>query len=231
MNNIDKTVSIVIPALNEESSIEKVVRALPSEELQQLGYKTQVIVVDNASEDSTAACAKRAGANVVFEARRGYGRAYKAGFAAAHGDIILTLDADMTYPAQYIPELVRMLDEGVDFITTDRFTLIDKGIMPFINHAGNFILTLTMNLLFRTKLKDSQSGMWVFRKSLFDKLILRSNGMALSEEIKIEAIAYECCNWREIPIVYSARFGKVKLNRWRDGFLNLAYLFKKRVFR
>lgn len=226
------TVSIVIPALNEEAGIGKTIQAIPSRELERMGYKVQIVVVDNGSEDKTGEIAKRAGARVVFEPRRGYGRAYKTGFASAAGDIIATADADLTYPVEEIPRLVQLLEkENLDFITTNRFAEMDKDAMSRRNRLGNSVLNLAMRLLFRIDIADSQSGMWVFRKSILDKVILRSDGMPLSEELKLEACYFAKGRWKELPIKYRARVGKIKLRAWRDGLRNLAYLMRKRIVR
>ena len=75
-----KTISIVIPALNEKGAIEKTIETIPKTELERMGYEVQILVVDNGSNDGTAELAKRAGATVVVEHKKGYGSAYKAGF-------------------------------------------------------------------------------------------------------------------------------------------------------
>lgn len=198
-----------------------------------MGCKVQILVVDNGSTDGTPDLAQREGAHVVCEPRRGYGHAHKTGFAHAHGDVIATADADLTYPMEQIPEMVRMLrDEKLDFITTNRHAYPTNGAMPPMTKFGNTVLHKTTRLLFQIDLKDSQSGMWVFRKELLDRAILRSNAMgALSEELKIEACHYTNSRWKEVPIKYSHRVGRSKLRRWRDGFGNLAYLIRKRVRR
>src|SRR5512136_24862 len=159
-----KKLTIVIPALNEEFGIEKTVRAIPRAGIDKIGYHTQVLVVDNGSDDATAELAARAGAEVVPEPNRGYGTALKKGFAAAGGDVIVTADADATYPLEDIPRLVQILDnENLDFITTNRFAFLQREAMSIRNRIGNTILSLTMRLLFRLRIQDSQSGMWVFR--------------------------------------------------------------------
>jgi len=227
-----KTISIVIPARNEKDGIEKTIRTVPREELERMGYEVQILVVDNDSNDDTGELAKKAGAEVVFEPRHGYGSAYKTGFAHATGDIIATTDADMTYPVEAIPRFVRLLrEENLDFITTNRYAYMEKGAMSSQHRLGNFILNFATKLLFQIGLKDSQSGMWVFRKDLLNKAVLKANSMALSEELKIEAIYFVRCNWREFPIQYRVRVGKVKLRTWKDGLGNLFYLIKKRVIR
>jgi len=98
--------------------------------------------------------------------------------------------------------------------------------MP-LNKFGNKVLTLFANLLFKYRLKDSQSGMWVFRKKILDDINLSGNGMSLSQEIKIKA--FRNCKAREIDSCYRKRVGKVKLRMFVDGCDNLFNLFKMRL--
>jgi hypothetical protein len=225
-------ISIVIPALNEEKAIESVIRAIPKYELEMMGYDVQVLVVDNGSSDKTGELAGKAGAEVIFEPNRGYGRAYKAGFAHAKGNIITTADADLTYPVEDIPKLVELLkNENLDFITTNRFTNMDIDAMRIRNRLGNSILNLVMRVLFGLTIRDSQSGMWLFRREILPQLVLKSDGMAFSEELKIEACYFNKCKWQEVGIRYRKRVGEVKLSSWRDGTRNLVYLVKKRISR
>ena len=225
-------ISIIIPALNEEEAIEDVIRAIPKNELEKMGFDVQILVVDGDSQDRTRELASKAGAEVIIEPRRGYGRAYKTGFAHATSEIIATADADLTYPVEDIPEFVRMLqDENLDFITTNRFAFMERDAMSLRNRIGNSILNLATRLLFRVNLKDSQSGMWVFRKDILDSLVLKSDKMSFSEELKLEACHFARCRWKEVPIQYRVRIGKIKLRGWRDGFWNLLYLVKKRFTR
>jgi len=225
-------ISIIIPALNEENGIERAISAIPKDEIERMGYEVQILVVDNGSDDSTGELAARAGAEVIIEPERGYGKAYKAGFARAQGEIIATADADHTYPIEDIPRLLRILEEeNLDFITTDRFTYMEDGAMSLSNRFGNAVLNLAVRVLFRLNLKDSQSGMWLFRRELLDRMVLRANSMAFSEEIKLEACYFIKSRWKEVPIRYRARLGKSKLRKWRDGLGNLCYLIKKRFIR
>lgn len=218
-------ISVVIPTMNEEASIGLVIDEVAEALRDSRPY--EILVVDTDSRDRTREIASSKGAVVVEEPRRGYGRAYKTGFERASGDIIATLDADMTYPASYIPRLAEELEsEGLDFITTDRFADMAPGAMSAKHRLGNKVLSTTMRLLFRVSVKDSQSGMWVFRRAVLDRLELTSDGMALSEEIKIEA--FKKARAKEVPITYRPRVGEVKLQSWRDGLGNLRFLFKKR---
>ncbi|UCE92140.1 MAG: glycosyltransferase family 2 protein [Methanobacteriota archaeon] len=217
-------VSVVIPTMNEEESvglvIEEIMAAFGDSPL-------EILVVDTDSVDRTREIASSLGAVVVEEPRRGYGRAYKTGFERARGEIISTLDADMTYPAATIPGLVdRLLVEEFDFITTNRFARMERGAMSAKHRLGNWVLSLATRLLFRVRVKDSQSGMWVFRRSALAGFELTSDGMALSEEIKIEA--FRKARATEVPIEYRVRVGEVKLSSWKDGLGNLRFLFSKR---
>ena len=226
------SVTVIIPTLNEEDGIEKTIRSIPSDELAQMGCALEILVVDSGSRDCTVELARGAGAEVVHEPRLGYGRAYKTGFAHAKGDIIVTADADLTYPMEDIPKLLRMFEaENLEFITTDRYAYIEDGAMSRLHRLGNGVLNVATRFLFRIKLRDSQSGMWVFRKELIDGLVLRSDSMALSEEIKIEAADFLKCRWKEVPIRYRVRLGEAKIRSWKHGFGNLLYLFVKRVAR
>ena len=165
----------------------------------------------------------------MFQPRKGYGAAYQAGLPAATGDIIATLDGDGTYPADEISLLVDALeDRKLDFISGARFPLRNPAAMNFTNKVGNFVLTIATGLLWFRPLRDSQSGMWVFRRSILPRLKLTSDGMPLSEEIKIEAIEKLGPRFAEIGIDYRPRIGEVKLQKWRDGWLNLSFLFAKR---
>lgn len=219
--------SIIIPTMNEEASIGEVLDAV-NVSMKDYTREYEILVVDTNSKDRTVEIAESKSAKVINEPRRGYGRAYKTGFENAKGEFIATLDADCTYPAEDIPKMMRMLeDENLDFITCDRLSLLDDGVMSAKHRLGNWVLKASTNLLFRMKIKDSQSGMWVFRRQILGKIELKSDGMPLSEEIKIEA-------WRkglrakEVPIEYRRRKGEVKLQSWRDGFKNLFFIFKKR---
>lgn len=218
-------VSVIIPTMNEERGIGLVINEIKNALDGKRTY--EIIVVDTDSRDLTRDIAAGHGAVVVDEPRRGYGRAYKTGFDKATGEIIATLDADMTYPAAEIPKLADLLEEkSLDFITTNRFAGMEKGAMPAKHRFGNWVLSTTARILFRVKIRDSQSGMWVFRKDALANLELVSDGMSMSEELKIEA--FRKLKAAEVPITYKPRIGEAKLRSWKDGTSNLRYLFKKR---
>ena len=192
-------------------------------------FVDEVIVVDNNSTDRTADVAESLGACVIREHVRGYGRAYKKGFSVATGDVIITLDGDHSYPPDAISYLLEaFLHLEADFLNASRFPVRDREAMSFKHKFGNFVLSVAMSLLYFRWVRDSQSGMWVFRRSILEGMKLTSDGMAFSEEIKIEALKSSRVRFVEISIQYSSRLGEIKLNPWRDGFYNLWFLVKKR---
>jgi glycosyltransferase involved in cell wall biosynthesis len=218
-----ETITVIIPCLNEEQGIERVLRSMPD-------FVDQVIVVDNASTDRTSLVAASLGAQVIREDVRGYGRSYKRGFAGASGDVIVTLDGDHSYPPDaisYLLEAFRHLE--VDFLNASRFPVRDRRAMSLKHHFGNLMLSLAMSILYFRWVRDSQSGMWVFRRSILKDMHLESDGMAFSEEIKIEALKDPRVRFGEISIMYTSRIGEKKLNPWRDGLQNLLFLIKKRL--
>jgi glycosyltransferase involved in cell wall biosynthesis len=222
-------VTILMPTLNEEVSIEKTIDCIPKDKLTGRGYDTDILVVDGGSTDKTVELAKAQGVNVII-AQKGYGRQYRAGFEIAGGEIIATADSDCSYPMEQIPELINtLITENLDFISTDRFAFMDRDSMAPLNKIGNRFLTLMTNILFNFNLKDSQSGMWIFRKAILEQIKLTGNGMSLSQEIKIKAFAK--FRAREINSSYRKRVGKVKLRIFLDGLDNLFSLFKIRFGR
>jgi len=220
-------ITVLMPALNEEESIEKTIAMIPVDILQKRGYDTEIMIVDGESTDKTVELSTALGVKVISSVR-GYGRQYKVGFEKASGEIIVTADSDCSYPMEEIPELINiLLSEGLDFINTNRFARINRDSMMFLNKVGNKILTVATNLLFNFNLKDSQSGMWVIRRSFLDEIKLTGNGMSLSQEIKIRA--YRNFNAREVDSSYRKRVGKVKLRMFVDGMDNLYNLLKLRI--
>ena len=224
-----KIISVVIPALNEEIGIGPVLKEIPVAKLKKLGYEVEVLVIDNGSHDQTPHIARRHGANVIVQPIRGYGNAYKAGFANAHGHIIATGDADLTYPFEILPDVIAKMEaEDLDFINTDRLSMLQMGVMSGSHQIGNWLLTTATKALFGWPYKDSQSGMWIFKRKIWDHLDVRSSGMPFSQELKIEAFVrgFHCA---EMPIEYRTRAGQEKLNTIMDGIGNVSQLAKKRL--
>ena len=178
------SVTVILPTRNEEEAVGPTIDSIPRDWCSEL----EIMIVDGNSSDKTREIALERGARVHIEPRKGYGRAYRTGFDIAKGDIIVTMDADCTYPAEVVPKLVeRLLSDELDFITCDRLTLAEDGSMSGIHGFGNWMLSFNARMLFAYGIKDSQSGMWVFRKNIFDNPKMRptNDGMPLSEEMKM----------------------------------------------
>jgi glycosyltransferase involved in cell wall biosynthesis len=216
-------VSVVIPCLNEAASIEACVLAA-QDALAKGNYDGEVLVVDNDSDDGSGEIAAAAGARVVYEPRRGYGNAYLAGLAAANGNYIVMLDADMTYDAGELPRFVQELESGGDLVLGDRMQGIQPGAMPWMHrHVGNPVLTGLLNRLYSTKVNDAHCGMRAVRREALPRLDLRTTGMELASEMVIRA-AKEGLDIRQLPIEYHPRQGESKLSTWTDGWRHLRFL-------
>jgi glycosyltransferase involved in cell wall biosynthesis len=216
-------VSVVIPCLNEAENIEVCVTAALGA-LKDGALDGEVLVVDNASEDDSAALAAAAGARVVSEPRRGYGSAYLAGFAAARGKYIVMADADLTYDFNEIPRFVSELNDGAELVMGDRMDNIQPGAMPWLHrYVGNPLLSGLLNFFFRTGVKDAHCGMRALRRDVLPRLDLRTTGMEFASEMVIRA-SKEHLKIAEFPIEYHPRGGESKLSSFRDGWRHLRFL-------
>lgn len=236
--------TLVIPTLNEAASIGHVVRGFRAAGaeanatyLRDRPIDWEVLVVDGRSTDGTPELARDAGARVLFERRPGYGRAYRTAFAELSGDLVATMDGDATYPVAQVPRFAQhLLDSGVDFVSADRLSRLRPQAMTTEHRIGNRLLNSLLAIAYRRylgslaggRLRDSQSGMWVFRREILPELTLTQEGMPLSEEIKIEVLLHGF-RLEEIPIDYAERWGAPKLSSWRDGRANLVFLLRKRL--
>lgn len=225
------SISVVIPVYGNREPIDQVISEIHS--LLSPCSSFEIIIVwtpDHESlQSSSLNSSKWDNTKIVMEPQRGYGRAYMTGFAQASGDIIVTLDADGTYPAKEILRLARRLTtSGSDFLSTNRLLRHEVGAFTPIKRFGNLFFSVLLRLLFGVKFKDSQSGMWVFRREILKSLNLHETGMAYSSEIKIE-VHQTGYRYIEIPIRYHRRKGgQTSLNWVRDGLQILGFLLKRR---
>ena len=137
------TVLIVIPALNEVSTIGQVLDEIPLDELRRMGYEPRILVVDNGSSDGTRHVALEKGAEVVDEPCRGKGMAMRRAFRDVSADFVFMLDGDATYPPSNIPGMLHVLEEGHDVVIGSRLAgTRAPGSISRLNVIGNRLLTL-----------------------------------------------------------------------------------------
>jgi hypothetical protein len=119
-------------------------------------------------------------------------------------------------------------EQRLDFLSTNRLGTENREAMKPSHRLGNQVLTFVSRNFFRSPFRDSQSGMWIFRRHVWQHLDIRSGGMPFSQEIKNDAYVkgFRC---GEVPIEYRVRGGDVKLNALRDGLRNLSQLVTHRL--
>jgi glycosyltransferase involved in cell wall biosynthesis len=218
------TLSVVIPAYNEENGIAEIVgRVLAvAGELQKVGVsELELLVVDDGSKDKTAEITQkisddhRAVRLIKHPTNKGYGAALKTGFSSAVGELIGFLDADGTYPPEYFPQLCKVALDGGELVVGSRMSGADSK-MPVTRRVGNFFFANLLSLLGRQRITDSASGMRVFRREVLEQVYPLPDGLNLTPVMSTRAI-HEGILMREVPIPYSERVGRSKLSVVRDG--------------
>lgn len=218
------SVTVVLPCLDEAAAVAAVI-AEARLGLRIAGVDGDVVVVDNGSGDGSGDLARRAGAHVVHEARRGYGAAIAAGIRVARGEIVVVADADGSYDLTRLGDLVAALAAGADLAIGSRFgPALVPGAMPSLHrYLGTPALTRLLRLLTGSRVIDSQSGFRAFRRADIATLGLRSTGMEFASEMLLRA---ERSGWSvvERPVGYRPRLGASKLDPLCDGWRHLRLL-------
>lgn len=218
-------VSVVIPCLNEEASIGRVVEAAKAG-IEELGVPGEVIVVDNGSSDESAARAREAGATVVAESLRGYGAAIRRGFAAARHTVLVMADGDLSYDLTRLGSLVRPILEGrAAFVLGNRMNGMHAKAMPFLHrHVGNPLLTRLVRIMFhRLDIKDAHTGFRAIRRDCYERMGCITTGMEFASEMIVRAI-HGGVRIGFTEIEYHPRAGESKLRTFRDGWRHLRFL-------
>ena len=217
-------VSVVLPCLNEESSIGVCIKKI-QEVFAREHIAGEIIVADNGSIDRSREIAESLGARVFVETRRGYGSAYLRGFREARAPFIIMADSDNTYDFNAIPKFLKLLREGYDFVLGSRFKgRIKKGAMPWMNrYIGNPVLSGICRLFFGTSLSDIHCGMRGFTAQAYKKMHLRTPGMEFATEMVVSAL-HRGLKTGEVPIDYYVRKGTSKLHPFTDAWRHMRFM-------
>lgn len=223
-----KVVSVVIPAFNEEEGIQFVIAEL-RQVLQRHAFRAETIVVDDGSTDGTARAASKAGARVIrHRSNRGYGAALKTGIAAAAYDIIAITDADGTYPAEHIPEMLAAL-ESADMVVGARQS---RNVhIPLARRPAKWALNHLANHLSGARIPDLNSGLRVFRRDVVMQYFpLLPDQFSWTSTI---TLALHCDKYAVsyLPIDYRQRQGRSKIVPWDVGSFLILILRTTMLFR
>lgn len=226
---VPKEVCIIIPALNEATTIGRVIRRISRESPRILGYTPRVLVVDGSSVDATLRIAKSRGAEIVVQAGKGKGNALRqvcdylqddewhGGGLMREPRHYVGLDADCTYPPETIADLIAALDSGYDVVLASRFMgMIHPGAMTELNRFGNRALTQLFGFLNGVDLSDVCTGMYAFNERVFRNLKLQADRFDVEAELFTFAHMMNAL-FAEVPFDYSRRVGKPKLRPLRAG--------------
>ncbi len=212
--------SLVIPALNEEDGIAAItnrVLAVQPALIQAGIQELELIVVDDGSTDRTAEIvASCQGVRLVrHPTNLGYGAALKSGFRAGRGQLLGFLDADGTYPPEYLPELCKAILDGADVAVGSRRSGASSE-MPAVRKLGNFIWSNLLSALAGQRVVDPASGMRVFRRGALEAIYPLPDGLNFTPVMSTRT-AHEELRVVELAIPYKERLGRSKLSVVRDG--------------
>ncbi len=203
--------SVIVPAYNEEAGIGYVLECL----FQSVDSRCEVLVIDDGSADATSLIASRFPCSIVRHVEnRGKGEAMMTGLRHAEGDYVIFIDADGTYPADFIPKMIDLLASS-DVVYCSRSSGRDN--IPFLNRIGNHVFHHTIRYAYGFQGRDYCTGLYGLRKRHLEEMEIVSRGFAIEPEIAIKAsrMKLRIC---DIPIDYQPRKGKAKLGSFKAGW-------------
>lgn len=231
-----KRLTILIPCYNEEKGIGKVIDSVPYGKLAQLGYQTDIIVINNNSSDQTMKVALEKGARVVTEKKQGKGNAIRTGFKniSSDTDYIVMLDGDNTYKSKEITRLLEPLENDFcDIVIGSRLEGKLSGDSLSLSHRlANWFFTFLVRRFYFVNTTDICSGYFAWKKKVVDDLSphIKSDGFAIEAEMitKMAKLGYKIFS---VPITYDRREGNSKLSPYLDGIKITWMLLKNMVWR
>ena len=228
MHSEKSMISIVIPAFNEEGAIKDTIKTLKSV-LSNYNEDYEIIVVDDGSIDKTGLIAESEGVKVIKHPHNiGYGRSLKDGIKGARNDTIVIIDADLTYPADAIPELIKIYNEGFDMVVGERTGHHYRGSM--FKGPLRKILKLLVEYTAGRKVPDANSGLRVFSKTTILSYINHlcdtfsfTTSLTLAYMMTGKFVKY-------IPIAYHERIGATKVNLFKDSLRTMQYIVQSIIY-
>jgi glycosyltransferase involved in cell wall biosynthesis len=226
----DKKITICLPCKNESNHLNEVLKMIPN-------LVDEIIVVSNNSNDDTYQIAKELGVKAFVDDRtlngNGEGFAYQTAIGNATGDIIVCADADCTYPTDKLEDMLEtFLEQELDFMSGSRYPKQKESSIGFKQQLGVTVLNWEIFFLYGIDIKDSLSGMWIFKKSIVPQLgILTDKWIGdwnHSPQIKLNAFGNSKLNCAEYPIVQYARAGATHQHYFKTGFGHLFWIFLNR---
>lgn len=222
-----KKVSVYLPCRNEAKHLDKVLEMIPK-------FVDEVLVVSNRSTDNTMERARELGIK-AFEDNRtsdgiGYGYAHMTGIEQASGDIIVTADADGTYPIEQLAKILdRFIENELQFMSCNRYPLHQESEIPFKLRFGVWVLNTEARLLYGYKVKDILSGMWVMSGNIKEQLNLTMGDWNMSPEIKLNAIMNPSIAFDEFHIKQHLRHGHSHQSHWKTGLSHMVWIATNRA--
>lgn len=224
----EKEVTILIPALNEEETIEIVIKKA-NKWLKMNCVNGEILVVNNGSSDKTKDICERNNIKVINELKRGYGNALITGIRNANSKYIIMGDADDSYNFLEIKDFLVKLRDGYDLVIGNRFNYIEKGAMKWTHrYIGTPLLNFLVNKLYHLNIQDINCGLRGIKREKILKLKLEVSGMEFASEMIIKA---KQSNLRicQVPINFykDKRNRKSSLNTIKDGYRHLKVILGK----
>ncbi|MCD1294175.1 glycosyltransferase family 2 protein [Methanocella sp. CWC-04] len=206
--------TLILPAYNEEE-------ALPKTLEEYFDYADEIIIVNDGSKDNTDRLASEYASKfekvkyIKHEVNRGKPEALRTGVKNSTGDILIFTDTDCTYPARYIPEAIKEIENGADMVLGAR--IFNDQNVPKLNRLGNRIFSMLITYFCYSMILDAQTGFRVMRKSIFPRLDVNARNLEYETKMTMRAakLGYDVV---EIPIEYRQRVGRSKLNPFKDGY-------------
>lgn len=225
--------TVVIPAYNEEATIEHVIT-----EVRKLEALAEVVVVDDCSKDKTAEIVSAIAASdprvrlLRHKVNGGKTEALKTAFADIRGEIVIVQDADLEYDPNEIPDVIQpILDGKADVVYGSRF-LVRKAsrVLYFYHFIANKVLTFTSNLFVNLNLTDVETGYKAFRSDIMRQMTITSSGFGFEIEVTAKIAKLRCAIY-EVPISYYGRtYEQGKKIGWTDGVAAFWYIVRYNLF-